>query len=257
MTEMELAFESPPVRAVELSLFFEAVPLKLTDLAPLVTALRADFPEATERFARMPWVYENSPEAQPGFVEEGAGSFPFPWLTFSNNEGHSVSFQDDRFMLRWEFGDDRKYPGYTTLAPQLHAQFQNFVTHAEEHLAQRVEVVRARAEYENEMPEHAAWSVAQQAYQLKTSSSPTKIDGLGSTSSGGLFHFEVNDLVTHVEYAAISEAESNTLSLRSTTRIAESTVSSAVDTLDEAHRNLIACFGKLTSLEQHESWGKR
>ncbi len=256
MYETALKFEYPPVRAVELSFFFAAVPLKLTDLAPLVTTLRESFPHIEERFARVPWIYDSTPEVEPTFIEEGTSTFPFPWLTFSDESGHSVSFQDDRFILRWEFRDEHKYPGYESLAGALDRHFTNFRAFADQSTSTPLRVAQARAEYENSMPADVTWTVTHQAFRQPTRSNPVPLDGLQSTSAGGLFHFGSDEYTTHVEYSALGGRSNSTLSLRSTSVPLSQGVSS-LDALNEAHSHLEGCFAKLTSQEQRTEWGQK
>lgn len=257
MTEAELKFVSPPVRAVELTLFFRAVALKLTDLAPLAASLRKEFPNATERFQLAPWEWEeNAPDSMPAFVE--GGSFPFPWLTFSNEEGKSISFQDDRLVLRWEFGGGRDYPGYDRLVEQLAARFEEFKSHAEDKLGTGVEVLRARAEYDNEMPVFAAWSVSKQAHGVASSDLPRRPAEMRSANAGGSYRFVTGAWRTKVEYAATSREDSEQLSLRATTVAQNETLDELpFEALGEAHSHLLRCFTKLTTQEQHEMWGMK
>lgn len=247
----KLEFSFPPVQAVELTLFFDAVPLKLVTIAPLVARLQERFPFAEERFARVPWNFESQSDSEPLYIDEGAEEFPFPWLTFSDGEGHAVSLQGDRFTLRWEFGDDRGYPGYVTLSSQLRAEFAAL----EEHSGP-IAIRQARAEYDNQLPQDAAWTVAQRTFTNSTEESARVLEGLEVATSGGQFHFDEDEGVTHVDFAAISRGETGTLSLRATMRAREDGLLGFED-LDIAHGRLIECFEKLTTDEQQRSWGKK
>ncbi|MGN6218605.1 MAG: hypothetical protein ACTHNQ_03805 [Microbacterium sp.] len=255
MAATELRFATPPVRAVELTIFFDAVPLKLVSLTPLVSSLQTKFPHVSERFARMPWINEDAPNTAPAFLEEESERFPFPWLTFKDDQGRAVSFQDDRLLLRWEFETGREYPGFVALRADLGREFQSFVTHAEESTGGSVIVQRVRAEYENSIPERAAWTAAQQSFSVETDAPITPVPGLQAVNSGGLFHFTDDSYVTHVEYAAFSDATDGSLSLRSTTHGDDAVA--AFDALDVAHSRLIECFATLTTKEQQEAWGPR
>lgn len=255
MSETEIRFERPPVRAVELTLYFDEVPLKLTNLAPLLSTLTMLFPVVEERFAQMPWVLEGSNEPSP-FIEEGSTTFPFPWLSFSNDDGHSISFQGDRLQLRWEFEDERTYPGYIQLRRELEAELERFGKHVAASTDQTLQIRRARAEYENTMPTHIAWIVAQRTRGLDENDAPEKLDGLARMSSGGQFAFEGDGLETLVDFAAVSHDDSGRLSLRGTTT-ADGETLDPLGALDVAHGFLLDCFSTLTTSDQHDSWGRK
>lgn len=255
MTDTEIRFERPPVRSVELTLYFDQVGLKLTALAPLLSTLTESFPDVTERFAQMPWGLENSNELPP-LIEEGSTTFPFPSLTFANSEGHSISFQGDRLQLRWEFGEERTYPGYIQLRDALAQEFERFTAHVGESTGEDVHVKRVRAEYENTMSTRIAWSVAQRARGIDDNTDPQRIEGLGRLSSGGKFTFTDGELETAVDFAAVSHEDAGRLSLRGTTAAGDD-VLDALAALDVAHGHLLDCFATLTTSEQHDSWGEK
>lgn len=261
MADIDLRFSSPPVRTVELTFFFDAVLLRLSTLAPLVSALQEEFPIVEERFARGPWTLEENADQVPGFIEEGAEKFPFPWFSFSDGSGHSISFQDDRLMVRWQFNGDHVYPGYEALRGTLLKHFEDFVAHAEGSDTSAVHVRRVRVEYENAMGPYAAWSVAKQTFGAAELSEAKPLSGLQGTNAGGLFHFSDNDndndndTVTHVDFVAVSEDADSTLSLRATADVA-SDVSDPGDALNTAHGHLIECFSALTTETQWEEWGR-
>lgn len=256
MPATELRFATPPVRAVELTFFFDRVPLKLTSLAPLVSQLRERFPYVIERFARMPWLTEDDPDAAPSFLGEEAERFPFPWLTFRDDNGHAISFQDDRLMLRWQFETGREYPGYESLRADLEREFGAFVTNAEALTSESVVVRRARAEYDNSIPDRAAWTVAQRSFSVEGDGAIQPLPGLQGANSGGLFHFSDEGAVTHVDFAAFSDEADGSLSLRATAEAQDPDASILpFELLDVAHRHLIECFATLTTRGQQESWG--
>lgn len=256
MTE-ELRFAAPPVRAVELTLLFDPAPLMLTSLAPLVSELRRRFPTIVERFARVPWSVESASAEGVEYIPEGSDQLPFPWLTFANDEGHSIAFQDDRFQLRWEFGDDRGYPGYDTLRSDLETHFASFVAHTQSSTSVEVAVRRARAEYENSMPLDVPWTVARLTFGAQGTAGDLLPDLVASHTGGG-FHLEDDNIVTHVDFAAFADPEDASLSLRSTSRFADDTgVDASLSLLDVAHRRLIECFDTLTTSEQQADWGRQ
>lgn len=263
MSTLALRFKNPPVRTVELSLYFDQVELKLTRIFPLIAALQENFPEAREEFAHLPWTIEAQDFDYPNFLPEGAENFPFPFFTFADNEGRSVSFQDDRVVLRWEFDSSREYPGYEELIASLKTTFLKFESHATLPPSGKIQVRRVRAEYSNDTDSNIPWTVSQQVF------SPTDphveanpIPELQGTNAGGLFHFDSDTLIAHVDFAAISNVSINTLSLRSTVHSSKSDEADSeealdwIDALNFAHDRLIYCFSQLTTDDQQNSWGR-
>lgn len=255
MTDTEIRFERPPVRTVELTLYFDEVPLRLTNLATLLATLTSSFPLSTERFALMPWTLEGSEEPPP-FIDEGSTTFPFPLLTFSNEDGHSVSFQGDRFQVRWEFGDDRTYPGYLQLREELMQEFERFTTHVASSTEETVQIRQARAEYENVMPNNIAWISAQRTRGVDDLAEPERLTGLTRMHTGGQFTFTSDPFETKVDFAAVSYDDLGRLSLRGTTG-ANGEVIDPLATLDATHGHLLNCFTTLTASEQQEAWGRK
>lgn len=255
METESVRFEHPPVRVVELTIFFDQVSTRLTSIAPLVSQLQQQFPDVTEQFAREPWKAEDEGADFTTWLSDADASFPFPWLTFSDRKGRSISFQSDRFLIRWEFGDDLPYPGYEQLKEVLEHHYSLFQSHLDSSLGVTPVARRARAEYENQVSSDVAWSTAQQAFSPGRQFPPNPITGLQGTSSGGLFHFSSSDYVTHVDFAAFSEVDDGSLSLRSTTKNGKDDAIDWVSALDCAHERLIHCFLQLSTDEQKSGWG--
>ena len=78
MTTADRSFDNPPVRAVELSIYFDQIPLRLISMAPLVSKLQEAYPDAAEEFARVPWKVEADDTSFAGYIPESSGIFLFP-----------------------------------------------------------------------------------------------------------------------------------------------------------------------------------
>lgn len=257
METQSVRFEHPPVRVVELTIFFDQVSTRLTSIAPLVSELQKQFPDVNEQFAREPWKAEDEGADLATWLSDTDASFPFPWLTFSDRKGRSISFQSDRFLIRWEFGEDLPYPGYEQLKEALEHHYSLFQTHLDSSLGVAPVVRRASAEYENQVSTDVAWSTAQQAFSPGRQFPSNPIEGLQGTSSGGLFHFANSDYIAHVDFAGFSQIDDGSLFLRSTAQSDEDEAIDWVNALDYAHERLIHCFVQLTTEEQKSDWGMK
>lgn len=260
METTSVRFERPPVRVVELTIFFDQVTPRLTSIATLVSDFQKEFPHVEEEFAREPWEVEETGSESSDWLSELGESFPFPWLTFSDQNGRSVSFQGDRFMTRWEFADGEDYPGYDELKNILERHYSLFEDHIERSDGTRPMVRRTRAEYENKVESDISWSVAQSVFSPNNKASPNPVEGLQGTSSGGLFHFGSDDYVAHVDFAAFSQSDRGSLMLRSTVKSATDDEPNTIDwrnSIDYTHDKLIDCFLKLSNEEQRIDWGMK
>ena len=127
-------------------------------------------------------------------------------------------------------------------------------------------VRKVRGEYTNSTGPEVPWTVSQKLYSRHSEDDNADLlPGLQGANSGGLFHFDDDDLATHVEFVAISDRSESSLSLRSSTFSTEEAEDEAkyeeltnwAIALDVAHKRLIECFDQLTTSKQKLNWGQR
>lgn len=252
-----LRFTKPPVRGVSLTVFFAPIEgLLLTSLAPLVSEVKKGFPVVKERFAEMPWTFEDlDDDALPSLDDD---AFPFPYLTFANGSGHAINFQNDRFRLTWSFSDGEGYPGFDALRTQLDDHLGLFVRHVAKEVGEDVKVSHVAVRYDNELGDDASpLDVMLRAYGIEAEQERRPSDA--SELKDATFHATVPrraESRTEEVYVISRRVDtSTTLGLRSTSRRPEPSNGGWGDLLDAAHDNLINVFDSLTSRAQKAAWG--
>jgi hypothetical protein len=252
-----LRFTKPPVRGVSLTVFFAPIEgLLLTSLAPLVSEVKKGFPVVKERFAEMPWIFEDLDDDEvPNFDDD---AFPFPYLTFANGSGQAINFQNDRFRLTWSFSDGDEYPGFEALRAQLDEHLSHFARHVAKEIGEGVAVSHVAVRYDNELGASVRpMDVMLRAYGIEAgaqSPSPHATDLKDATFHATVLRYaegraeEVYVISRHLDAGT-------TLGLRSTSRRPQPSKEGWGDLLDAAHDNLITVFDSLTTQVQKEKWG--
>lgn len=254
-----LSFSNPPVREVELSIFFQPIKgLKVTSIAGLVTAIQASFPDTTERFAFAPWnLDELDEEEQMSFRQ--AGYLPFPWLSFSNDEGMVIGFQSDRFSVQWEFSDGADYPGFAELRDRLLGHFTMFTSHVEEQTESKVLVSHARCEYVNDFGDVSVLRIAALAEGNELEFKAESPDrSHGSIYNRDFRWEEAEEAGSELELFAFSPPDDSTkVTIRSSTRTETPAEGLSNPLIERAHARLIEVFQLVSTDKQRDEWGQQ
>lgn len=151
-------FEEPPVREVNLTVYFKWVAtLQALNLAQLRIDWKNPYPKVSE----VPPLRPTDGRAFAKYLSENS-FWPMPLTTFTNARGdRSVELQNDRFGIVWRFDEGPKaYPGYDDLAAELRDRFSQFREELKSNLTEDVEPVCVSISYQNLIEGYAPEAVA-------------------------------------------------------------------------------------------------
>lgn len=247
-------FLKPPVRRVELTVYFEASDaVQGSHVAPLSRIWRETYPVVTEHPPLPP---DDEPSENISVLNANS-HWPIPFTRYSSVvDRRSVAFQRDRFEVRWDFDEESgsPYPGFDSLLTTMQQEFGVFSgILAESDLS--LHITKAECRYVNRIP---GISAAQLAVGVLT-------DWQGSACAQA----DDSDYVGIRLHSRPGEKDDNNCSsLLAVDRKEDGdpalsifvTHAGGPDDLGgiaNAHAELIATFLRYTSEEQHRMWGRK
>jgi hypothetical protein len=247
-----LRFTQPPVRSVDLTLYFTPIAdLKVTSLLAFLSKWSDRYELTSESFALPP-----ADSSQPMSDFFSGDEFPCPWLTFFDAEtGHQLGFQNDRFSLFWEFKDGKDYEGFAQLKVELFDRFAAFSEGVGQVAGASPVVVRAECEYFNNLEDVRPLDVGARALH-----GADPLPEMTVTPTTYAFHatlppVEDGGIRVEVDLNAATRDGQNVLWIDSVA-IRTDGEPTAEELLDSAHEQLLLGFLTTASPSQLEKWGR-
>jgi hypothetical protein len=252
----QVKFVKPPVRRVELTVFFTASgAVQASHVASLSQVWKDTYPKVTERPPTPP---DDDPSDQVSVLNQ-TSHWPIPFTTYSSAvERRSVAFQQDRFQVRWDFDEETgtPYPGFDSLLRTMRNEFEVFSgTLRENDLTLDVESSECR--YVNHIAGVTAAELAVGVLTGWQGSAAPRVSDSGYvgirlhefTATGEDAKHDCSSLVA----VDAKEDGSPSLSIIVTHNGGQNELGGIV----HAHAALIETFLKHTSDEQHRMWGRK
>lgn len=257
-----LRFEKPPVQEVTLAFMCQPMGrLQTLDLAPLRVEWKEEYPQLQEVAPMTPWNPADRDSVE--FVRAGL-SWPIGLCSFSTESGDKkIRFQQDRFLLSWNFGEGVRYPGFAALKDELLEKFMQFskLVHGATDVYPSVQ--RVDVQYVNLLQGVPAQDCM--AGILNGWTAASVFPFRRPDYSGFRVHYQESELNADVavligvdsmvgESSAGEFVDSSTITLD-----AEAAVGSEADylhMLDSGHDVLTAAFLEVTSEEMRAGWGE-
>ncbi len=246
-------FDRPPIKQVELSTYFVTdPPLQSVHVAPLHQVWHAQFPEAVEH----PPYAQELPDDDRNDQEFGS-TWPLPYTSY-RREQRSISFQSDRFEVRWGFdpGALGDYVGFEALRDDLRTKFHEFTeTLASQSVSLVVKRVSCRYVNEVDLPAArlAAGVITGWLAEPEASVSEAAYVGVRLHTCAGPKNHDCSSWV-HVDSGDSTDASTLTIIVSHDLSPENSDATVAISA---AHDELIGLFLRYTSEEQHRGWGRR
>jgi uncharacterized protein (TIGR04255 family) len=247
-------FDEPPVRSVQLCLYFDEVTaLKTSHLSSLREIWRDDYPVADELSPLPP----RRSDATSRIIE--SDDWPMPYTSFtSEDSGAGLAIQGDRFCRTWSFTGDQ-YPGFDALLDDLAGKWSQFVDVVAREVGSRVKIVGASCLYANEFsglqPGELSLGV------LSSWTAPFSPTTRARYQGARLHYCDDPDLDGCAITISVDEQASDTPTLTLFVEVdAEENPhkdsSEGASLLRRAHSQLIRSFLSRTNAEQHQRWGR-
>lgn len=246
-----VAFTSPPVREVELSVYFALIPeLAASHLSGLREGWRDEYPRVAEEYPDRPWKpSEQTMDATMGLQ----GRFPCPLVTFSNDDGDAVAVQSDRIVRRWSIGPGG-YPGFEKLREDLRSRLSDLTATFVTELDAAPQVVGASCRYINLIE---GLDPARLALGLLTGWSADRPTIAGSFV--GLHVHQDDELELdgcNLSITVEGSSDGDSLLRLTVDTDSDSETTEELGGLNRAHDVLVRKFLELTTKDQQDEWGR-
>lgn len=144
MTDSDVSFLNPPVREVNLTIWFDPIhTLAALHLSPLRTAWQDTFSRVEEKAPLAPW---NAADSLSILTDK----WPMPACVFASLEREKqVLIQNDRFSLTWYFTQTSQYPGFAVLSAEFQSRYLDFIEALHDSENPDPVPTRTTIEYEN------------------------------------------------------------------------------------------------------------
>jgi len=255
----EVAFDNPPVRRVELSVYFKQIQgFQVSHLSRLREQWRGDYPNSAELPPVRP-VNRSGEETQ--LLPIGS-AWPLPYIVWSTeDEERAVGIQNDRFVISWRFSEQsEKYPGFAILSAELEQRLSELKSVVRNETGVELEILGSECGYLNELPETPANKLL---VGVATKWTVDGADGpdIPATYSGIRMHL-CNDPALRecvLDLALDLDDDGPFLSITSAFDLPDEPQGETLGLggLRHAHDRLIETFLDFTSAEMHEEWGRR
>jgi uncharacterized protein (TIGR04255 family) len=248
-------FSDPPVRHVELTVYFKPIhALRVSHLSSLREAWKDDYPVVAELAPLRP----RNRGGQEADVTPYREAWPFPYVMLSSkDDSRSVAFQNDRFVVTWAFDEtDASYPGFEKISAHLRdllGQLRDVVSAETE---QDLDLTRSECWYLNELPDIPATELlVGVATRWHGSAGSSELPP--SHYSGFRLHIDDEDHPTcGAEISLDIDNDGASLIIASRFDVENDQAPDEVAGLTIAHDLLIRQFLAFTSPEMQKAWGR-
>lgn len=247
-------FLKPPVRRVELTLFFDASDaVQGSHVAPLRQIWKEAYPIVAEHSPLPP---DNEPTENISVLNENS-HWPIPFTRYSSAVNRrSVAFQRDRFEVRWDFDEESgaPYPGFESLLSTMKQEFEVF-TGVLSDSDLNLNITKAECRYVNQMQGITAAQLAVGVLTEWQGSPSSQIDDSNYVGVRLHSHSEGENDHSCSSLVAVDTKEDDDPTLS----IFVTHVGGPDDLggIGHAHAELIKTFLRYTSEEQHRAWGRK
>lgn len=251
-------FDSPPVKHVRLTLYFETVEdLRASHLSALRESWREQYPAVSE-----------GPPSPGHELGEGTDSgligiddsWTMPQITFSNPvTDRQIALQSDRFSIGWQFNTEQteRYPGFEALRQELVDRFSEFLAEVESAVGARPVLAGAESRYMNEIEGIAGPALI---LGVLTGWQDCQAAEFGrSAYLGTRIHLEPSPERSNCTIVVGVDANGDDVPLL-WIAVEHELSAEGRDTplggMDLAHEELVGTFLRITSDEQQRRWGR-
>lgn len=254
MGPTDVRFAQPPVKVVELTIFFDQLEgLQASHLSQLREKWRGEYPQVAELAPSAP---PRNNVTRPTISGPGSGTWPCPEVQFSTADGdEGLAIQNDRVIRRWYFGF-KEYPGFAALSDDLLSRLDQFEHVLKTELGvQGLTFTGGQCWYVNEIENMnddelavgllTGWSgtvantgVRRWSFLRLHKCDDVELDGCSLTATVDGNHEDSPVLILDSLTDDVREGEGPR------------------ELIDRAHGQLLREFMELTSEVQHEKWGK-
>ncbi|UFN46074.1 TIGR04255 family protein [Nocardioides okcheonensis] len=257
----DVKFSNPPVAAVMLTVYFEAI----ETLQPIhLSRLREMWRDRYPTTGNLPPLRPH-PLAGVSDDDDDELTWQFPYMIFgTDDESDAVAIQNDRFVRSWHFTEGASsYPGFDELRADMAQRFQEFKTVVQAEVGRDVVLTASECRYTNPLPKMPMADLlvgVASGWKGNPGGADLSMAHYGSV----FFHLDDPELpASHVSVDLdVDEADGATMTIRS--RYAANKLPSEADDqgevlelagVDLAHAALIRTFLTFTSSEMQTVWG--